>query len=264
MNVPLVSVVVPLYNYQKYITYCIKSILKQDYDNFEIIIVDDCSNDNSYSMAKRFKASNIRVIRLKKNYGYSKAKNEGIIASKGELITILDADDMMTKKSISRRVKALLDNKVEFVHANAIAIYDDTSLGKAYSFKKLVMYNKENRAKKKPALLGFPTAYEIHAQTVLVVRELYEKFGLYDERLRSSSDREMWWRFFGRSEKDKTKVKRIHIEDAVAYYRYHKKSMTRYRVKHKTYDKKVRELGVQFYNIRKKQGINNSNTRMLI
>ena len=51
---PLISIIVPLYNYRKYIKYCIQSIINQDYSNYELIVVDDCSIDNSYKVAKTF------------------------------------------------------------------------------------------------------------------------------------------------------------------------------------------------------------------
>ncbi|MFW6130614.1 MAG: glycosyltransferase family 2 protein, partial [Atribacterota bacterium] len=90
----LVSVIVPLFNYEKYISDCIVSIKNQDYTNYELIICDDCSTDNSFKIAKKFESKKIKVMRLSKNSGYSVAKNEAIIASRGGLITCLDADDM--------------------------------------------------------------------------------------------------------------------------------------------------------------------------
>ncbi len=119
---PLVSVIVPLFNYETYIGDCIRSIQNQDYKNYELIVSDDYSTDNSYQVAKSFECGNIKVIRMGKNLGYSKAKNEAIIISQGELITCLDADDMFTRKSISCRVRALLDKGASFIHARAITV----------------------------------------------------------------------------------------------------------------------------------------------
>ena len=247
---PLVSVIIPLYNYEKYIASCIESILNQDYCDIEIIIIDDCSTDNSYKIAKKFRSSNVFTKKFSKNHGYSKAKNAGIIRSKGEYISILDADDMYTKDSISVRVKVMLENDSEFVHADSIPIYGDKTLEQCYKIKN-------------PEVLQSPSKYEIHAQTVMVKRNLYQKFGLYDERLRSRSDREMWWRFFGQSEKDKSSVLRSYVNHPVVYYRHHNSSMTLMRQRNKKYDKKVRKLTEVVYNDRKINGITKDNTIFL-
>ena len=91
LNNPLVSVVVTLYNYEKYIKDCLLSIKKQDYDNIEIIVVDDCSKDESVNVANS--VDDVKVIALTENKGYSFCKNVGIKSSKGEVIVLLDADD---------------------------------------------------------------------------------------------------------------------------------------------------------------------------
>jgi len=262
---PLVSIIVPLYNYEKYITNCIRSIKKQDYDNYEIIVVDDHSSDNSYKIAKRFESNKIHVISIERNKGYSNAKNEGIIASKGKFIIILDADDMLTKNSISIRVDALLKNNVPFVHGNAISVYGEITLNQCYKLNpsELELFTYKNHLKKKNMILSFPTPYAIHAQTVMLDRDLHKTFGLYDEKLRSRSDREMWWRFFGQSDNDIMKINKCFVNETVAYYRYHKKSMSRKRQKNSNLDKNVRALSEKIYQQRKNEGITKENTMFL-
>ena len=247
---PLVSVIVPLYNYEKYIGYCIESILNQDYPNFEIIIIDDCSTDNSYKIAKSFKSDNVIVKRHGRNKGYSVAKNSGIVRSKGEYVALLDADDMLTKDSVSLRVEALLKDDYDFVQADAFSVYDDISLKECYDNKELES-------------ISFPSPYAIHAQTVMVKREVYKKFGLYEETLRSVSDMEMWWRFFGKADAPAERVKRTYLSCPTVYYRYHVKQMTVYRQNKKKYDKKVKSIASSVYDRRLKEGINKNNTRMM-
>ena len=91
---PLISVVVPVYNVEKYLPRCIESILKQTYTNFELILVDDGTPDRSGIICDRYaeKDSRIRVIH-KENGGVSTARNAGIDAAKGEWITFVDSDD---------------------------------------------------------------------------------------------------------------------------------------------------------------------------
>ncbi len=249
---PLISVIVPLYNYRKYIGYCIQSILNQTYTNFELIVVDDCSTDNSYEKAKKFenKDKRVKVIKLNKNYGYSKAKNEGIILSKGKYIVTLDADDMMTKDSLEIRIKAAIKHNVPFVYANAYLVKDNISLKECYKIKNY----RENKS---------IDIYNIHAQTVLIHRDIYKKFGLYDENLRSRSDREMWWRLFGKNKSEKTKTSYYHLEKFVAFYRFHRFSMWRKRRRKPDLNNKIIKMSEKAYKIRKEQGITIENTRFL-
>ena len=242
---PLVSVVVPLYNYEKYISDCIRSILTQDYERYELIVVDDVSTDKSFKKANRFTDSRVKVLRLAENSGYSKAKNEGIIASRGQLIATLDADDMFTKISISCRVQALLQSKADFVHADAISVKGSITLDQCYELTK---FRRE--------------CPRIHAQTVMVCRDIYKKFGLYDENLRSRSDKEMWWRLLGLGHAPDEKVRRVFVKKDVAYYRKHAASMMVKRRKNKKYNEKVTRRLKDAYEMRLK-GITHANTRFL-
>lgn len=246
MGNPLVSIIIPLYNYQNYISDCIQSIINQNYSNYEIIVVDDCSSDNSYNVAKAFECKNIKVIKMDMNYGYSKAKNEGIIISQGDLITCLDSDDMLTINSILPRVECIERTGVSFVHAMAISVNGDISLEECYNLKKI--------EREEP---------RIHAQTVLVNRSVYKEFGLYDERLRSRSDKEMWWRLFGKDDLYRQRLKKEFIPIDVAYYRKHKKSMISKRMRgSKKEEEKLKELLENIYKERV-DNISKSNTRFL-
>ena len=249
---PIVSVIVPLYNYRKYIGYCIQSILNQSFDDFELIVVDDCSIDSSYKVAKSFakRDKRIKVIKLDKNYGYSKAKNEGIVISKGKYIVTLDADDMMTKNSLKIRLKVIMKKDVDFVYADAYFVKDNISLKKCYNLNNHIINKSVD-------------LYNIHAQSVIMKRSVHIKYGLYDENLRSRSDREMWWRLFGKIDKDKKRVKVFYLNEPVAYYRYHRYSMWRNRKRKPELDKMIIKKSEKAYKMRKKEGITKKNTRFL-
>lgn len=94
----LLSIIVPIYNTSEYLEKCINSILNQSYNNFEIILVDDGSTDNSGSICDNYKKkySNINVVH-KKNGGLSSARNAGIATANGEFITFIDSDDEIDK-----------------------------------------------------------------------------------------------------------------------------------------------------------------------
>lgn len=91
---PLLSIIVPVYNAEKYIANTINSVLEQQYDNFELLLVDDGSTDNSKMICQKYSGldSRIRLI-TKENGGVSSARNEGLNAAKGEYIAFLDSDD---------------------------------------------------------------------------------------------------------------------------------------------------------------------------
>jgi len=104
---PRVSVIVPAWNVANYIGDTIESLLAQTYVDFEIIIVDDCSEDNTYDVAFRYSDSRIRIIRHEVNQGPARARNTGIRNAKGEFIALLDADDLAYPKRLELQVAAL-------------------------------------------------------------------------------------------------------------------------------------------------------------
>ena len=96
----LVSVIVPIYNVEKYLEKCIESIVNQTYKNLEIILVDDGSQDNCPAMCDEWtqKDSRIKVIH-KKNGGLSSARNAGLEVSNGEYISFVDSDDWLDENT---------------------------------------------------------------------------------------------------------------------------------------------------------------------
>lgn len=91
---PFFSVIIPLYNKEDYIVDTLQSVLNQDFSNFEIIVVNDCSTDNSLSVIQQIKDSRIRVLNHPENQGLSATRNTGISVAQGELVGLLDADDL--------------------------------------------------------------------------------------------------------------------------------------------------------------------------
>lgn len=94
MNKPLISVIVPVYNVEKFLSRCLNSILAQTYNNLEVILVDDGSTDNSGKICDDYalKDKRIRVIH-KQNGGVSSARNMALSVAKGEYIGFVDSDD---------------------------------------------------------------------------------------------------------------------------------------------------------------------------
>ena len=119
----LFSVIVPLYNKEKCIARTINSVLSQSYTNFEIIIVDDGSTDNSAAIVKSMTDSRIRFFQ-KKNAGVSSARNYGIEKALGEWLFFLDADDILLPSSLEKLYKVCIssDAKVDIVSGNYVRV----------------------------------------------------------------------------------------------------------------------------------------------
>ena len=104
MELPAISVIIPLYNAEKYIGDCLDSILAQTFQNFEVIIVDDCSTDSSVDVVKSYLPKfngRLKLTRTKKNLGNpGMPRNKTLGLSRGEYISFLDADDAITKTAL--------------------------------------------------------------------------------------------------------------------------------------------------------------------
>lgn len=109
----LVSVIVPAYNSEQYIKKTLGSILRQTYDNFEVIIINDASVDNTLKVIEEYKKINekIKIINLKENKGVSNARNTGIKEAKGKYFIFIDSDDFISENFLKKLIeKALFDN----------------------------------------------------------------------------------------------------------------------------------------------------------
>ena len=103
------TIIIPAYNAAKYIAGAIKSVLAQDYNNFELIIINDGSKDNTEEIIKNIKDGRIRYI-SQKNRGLAATHNIGIMKSQGEFIIKLDCDDMMTPDFISKHIRQFTEH----------------------------------------------------------------------------------------------------------------------------------------------------------
>lgn len=117
----VVSVIVPVYNVERYLDRCIKSIRAQTYDNLEIILVDDGSRDKSSQMCDKYQVEDERIkVIHKKNGGLSSARNAGIQISTGKYITFIDSDDWIAENSIEYMVDLLETNHADIVSASYV------------------------------------------------------------------------------------------------------------------------------------------------
>ena len=109
MNKPLVSVVMPVYNREAFLAEAIESILAQTYTNFEFIIVDDGSTDNSVDIIQSYRDPRIRMIQLPGNLGESQARNIGNMAAHGKYIAVMDSDDIAMPNRLKTQITYMQD-----------------------------------------------------------------------------------------------------------------------------------------------------------
>ena len=115
-----VSVIVPVYNVERYIAKCLDSILAQTLEDIEIICIDDGSTDNSGMILDQYASKDERVrVRHKKNSGYGAAMNVGIAMAEGEYVGIVESDDRIADDMYETLYKAARDNKLDMVKSDA-------------------------------------------------------------------------------------------------------------------------------------------------
>lgn len=118
MNNELVSIITPSYKSKRFISQTIDSVLAQTYQNWEMIIVDDVSPDNSNKIIEEYckKDSRIKLIKLEKNSGAAVARNKAIEESKGRYIAFLDADDMWKSEKLEKQIEFMQKNDYAFTY----------------------------------------------------------------------------------------------------------------------------------------------------
>lgn len=127
MSKPFVSVVMPAFNAAKYIDLAIQSILNQTYPNFEFIIINDASTDNTKNKIEYYKNKDKRIILLnnKKNLGVTESLNKGLARAKGKYVVRMDADDWSYPKRILTQVQLMESNPKIVISGSYINICDD-------------------------------------------------------------------------------------------------------------------------------------------
>lgn len=137
MNItPKISVIIPVYNVEKYLNKCIDSVLSQTYTNFELILIDDGSTDSSSRICDEYAQKDNRVIVVhKKNGGVSAARNMGLELSKGEYITFVDSDDYVDADFFEVALKEIVENNADvFVSGLTMEYYNNGHIVKEQQY----------------------------------------------------------------------------------------------------------------------------------
>ncbi len=207
---PSVSVVIPVYNHEKYIRESVESALNQDYDNFEVIVVDDGSTDNTSLILKEF--DNRIVYIRQKNQGTAAALNKGIKNAKGKLIAWLSSDDLFLPEKIKYQVRKLHNEpSLALVYTDWIMI---DSQGQELKVVNSRLPPSESFVREM-LRVNF-----INGSSVLIRRSSFEKVGYFDETLPTDSDGDMWFRLL------KNGYQFGHIPLPLIKYRWHSSNLS--------------------------------------
>jgi teichuronic acid biosynthesis glycosyltransferase TuaG len=153
----MVSIVTPSYNCSEYIVKTIESVLNQSYQNWEMIIVDDCSTDNSIEIIERITDGNskIKLIKLEKNVGSAQARNVALEVANGRFIAFLDSDDIWYSDKLEEQVSFMLARKAP-ISFTSYELIDESGVSKNHIIHSVEKLNQIDYLKN--TIIGFSTS----------------------------------------------------------------------------------------------------------
>lgn len=173
---PFFSIIIPVYNVEKYLNDCIKSVLSQNFESIETILIDDGSTDSSSQICKMYskKFDTISYFR-KENGGLSKARNYGILKATGEYLIFLDSDDFIEQDSLTNIYKILVNEKPDVLIGVLNKYYDDNNIKR----NKIISTREEIRTLDKYEVINKLFPYiEWSAPKYIVKKEIVKKNNL--------------------------------------------------------------------------------------
>lgn len=186
---PRVSVIMPCFNHARFVEESVASILKQTQEDLELIIVDDCSSDNSWELIQRLaqKDSRIKPIRHDRNRGASRSRNDGLRAAQGDFIGFCDSDDIWDRRKLEFQTQLLHENPDYGATYCDSIIVDETGMATGRRFS-------QRFPPPKPAsgwlFQHLVPRNFINMQSVLMRKECLQDTGYFDEGIRWVED---WW-----------------------------------------------------------------------
>jgi glycosyltransferase involved in cell wall biosynthesis len=229
---PLVSVIIPCYNRERFIVETLGSVLDQTWPNIELIVVDDGCTDGSRTILESYGQQLILLEHPERvNKGQSAAINLGLLHCKGDYVAILDSDDLFAPDKIEKQISYLLDNpEIGLVYANGYAIDEKGNI--------LYEFYDDSHKEMSDANKVLMDCYFLLPNNALIRREALELAGYFDENLRAAQDHDMAIRIAEVTELG-------YIGEHLFYYRRHKDSISHknakrrwkngYKILHKAY-----------------------------
>jgi hypothetical protein len=209
-SAPKVSVVMAVYNGERYVRQAVESVLAQTFRDFEFIILDDGSTDGTLGILREFDDPRIRIIRNERNEGLTRCLIKGCGEARGKYVARMDADDVSYPERFKKQVEFLEANE-EYALVGTWCEYIDSD-GRA---RKVCGYPCSDEAIREDIWVYNPFA---HA-SIMFVREAIEKSGGYRELFRYSQDYDLWFRVL-------EKYKGANLGERLHGFRYHRASIT--------------------------------------
>ncbi len=209
-HTPLVTVMMPVFNGEKYIKFAIESILSQTYKDFELLIVNDASTDKTVNIIHTYKDSRIRLIHNSKQLGLSAIRQRGISKSRGRLIAFLDSDDITLSHRLEKQINFLGENAEVAAVGSWVEVIDE----KGSKTGRIWRHATSERII--PSILLFRNCF---TQSSMMVRKKHlVEFG-YRQDYWAAPDYDLWSRMIA-------KYKMANISEVLTYYRMYKESMS--------------------------------------
>lgn len=183
-----ISIIIPIYNSEKYLSRCLNSVSKQTYDNLEILCIDDGSTDKSKEICLNYVNDDNRFKLISKNNGgVSSSRNVGIKNATGEYITFVDSDDWLEFDAIEKMYNCIKKQKVDIVRAN-YCIHDGNNRKKNNLSEKFI--NKKYESKDRTLLLTnfFNIEFQGYVWLLMIKKELLNKINLFNEKISCCED----------------------------------------------------------------------------
>ena len=208
----LVSIIIPLYNKEKYIDETINNIKKQTYKNWELIIIDDCSEDNSYDIAKKHQCENIYILKNQYNEGPAISRNKGLEKAVGRYICYQDADDLWDEYKLEKQLKFMKENNCAFSYTGFRYINKKGRIKRRINIQSELTYNE---ALKDIRILTISTMFDLKK----IEKCLLKMPNINSEEIAT------WWNIL------RNGYTAYGINEALVYYRKTKKSLTSNKLK---------------------------------
>jgi len=189
---PIVTVVIPTYNRAELLPRAIDSVLSQTYDSWELIIVDDASEDKTEEVVEKYQDERVRYSRLACRSGVSAARNRGIRESRGLYVAFLDSDDEWLPSKLERQVEVFETSE----YNTTLGIVGCRRLDVDAQGEVLRLSQVDYRGNVSKSLLGSWGSYNdiMNSSIAIVKRTVFDHMGMFDENLTDNEDYDMWIR----------------------------------------------------------------------
>ncbi|MGN6396958.1 MAG: glycosyltransferase family 2 protein [Mucilaginibacter sp.] len=246
---PLVSVIIPVYNSEKYLRSAVESVLQQTYKNIELILVDDGSTDDSPVIAQSLAAENVKVFH-QPNCGASVARNKGLDEARGEYIQFLDADDLIGPEKIELQLKLLQQKPGYVCTCSTVYFIDNEDFSELQPSPHWIAEGSEDPVDfliklYGGALIGPQYGGMVPIHSWLCPRIVLDRAGKWNEKVSVDDDGEYFCRVILASKGI------IHADRGICYYRKYadSKSLSSWR-NERAYRSKVKAIDLKFDHLR--------------